>query len=383
MNRFMRLPLITLLSGVAIAQGVAANDTVPVTTQSSIIDSQRIDRQTASAFNALSAGDLQTARQLLAPLVKDYPDYHLGQLLYAELHGAKISAGSAMAASTQDLPLIELLLEAKARQSLQHTLSKPVAVAISHPPELLQIGPGVTHWVQVDLKSGSQTVYAVNEQRLQALWQQYIGYGRGGYDKRVEGDLKTPLGVYRIHGTRDDASLPELYGTGALMLDYPNAADRYAKRTGSGIWLHGVPRSSHSRSPYSSEGCVIMGNDYVNALRSHIEPSNTLVALSAAGSNPDANVNLDRLRHAFNRWQSTQSKEHKLDFSMLKFEDLTITALSAASIGGEPQQVATYFQLPGEKSDSGNSLKALFFERSAPGENTWILIADEIGQRGA
>jgi hypothetical protein len=98
-----------------------------------------------------------------------------------------------------------------------------------------------------------------------------MGIGRAGYLKTAEGDLRTPLGVYRVTRWIDDEALPELYGAGAFPVDYPNGWDRARGRTGHGIWIHGVPRAEYSRPPLSSEGCVTVSNAQIEELRGWIE----------------------------------------------------------------------------------------------------------------
>jgi hypothetical protein len=88
----------------------------------------------------------------------------------------------------------------------------------------------------------------------------YMTIGKNGTDKRVEGDKRTPMGVYQITEQLPRASLADLYGDGAFPLNYPNEWDRLHKRGGHGIWLHGVPSNTYSRPPRSSDGCVVVAN---------------------------------------------------------------------------------------------------------------------------
>jgi murein L,D-transpeptidase YafK len=88
------------------------------------------------------------------------------------------------------------------------------------------------------------------------------------------------VGVYHITGWMSDASLPELYGTGALPLDYPNLWDRLKSKTGYGIWLHGVPRQTYVRGPRSSEGCVTLANDDLLWLKQFVLRSRAPVVLA-------------------------------------------------------------------------------------------------------
>ena len=105
----------------------------------------------------------------------------------------------------------------------------------------------------------------------------YMGIGRAGYLKTFEGDLRTPLGVYRVTRWIDDAELPELYGAGAFPVSYPNGWDLALGRTGHGIWIHGVPRPGHSRPPLSSEGCMTISNAQLEGLKEWVRVGETPV----------------------------------------------------------------------------------------------------------
>ena len=85
--------------------------------------------------------------------------------------------------------------------------------------------------------------------------------GKAAGDKQVEGDLKTPEGVYWFRRYIPDESLPQLYGAGALTMDYPNDFDRHAGKTGSGIWMHGVETNERVEIARDTRGCVALRND--------------------------------------------------------------------------------------------------------------------------
>lgn len=74
-------------------------------------------------------------------------------------------------------------------------------------------------------------------------------------DKLVEGDLRTPEGVYFV-GHRINRTLDwGLYGNIAYSLNYPNPIDRIKGKTGSGIWLHGRGKTF---VPRDTRGCVAL-----------------------------------------------------------------------------------------------------------------------------
>jgi murein L,D-transpeptidase YafK len=108
----------------------------------------------------------------------------------------------------------------------------------------------------------------------------YVTIGKNGTGKYVEGDQKTPVGVYFVTGFISPDELPDLYGDGAYPIDYPNAWDQRHGRTGYGIWLHGTPSSTYSRPPKDSNGCVIVSNNDLNTLSPFIDKGQTPVIIS-------------------------------------------------------------------------------------------------------
>lgn len=52
-----------------------------------------------------------------------------------------------------------------------------------------------------------------------------VSIGSNGYDKYVEGDKRTPIGVYHFTSFLNDTQLMDYYGLGAYPINYPNAID--------------------------------------------------------------------------------------------------------------------------------------------------------------
>ena len=253
----------------------------------SIEASVALDLQTQKVLQAIIDGDWATANNDAKKLSRRFPNYALGQLLYAEtLH---VAAGLPLRHSSEErfsLNYIGLLLEAQARAAQPSAIAGSIAGnddndnTTNLPAAVIRTGSMIDHVMLVDLKRSYLMLYDTSSDQPRLIKRHYVASGLGGFDKRVEGDLKTPIGVYNIHGFRSDRSLPELYGSGALMLDYPNSLDKMLGRSGSGIWLHGVPHDQKSRSPRSSEGCVTMANDYLLELYQTINLQATRVVLS-------------------------------------------------------------------------------------------------------
>jgi murein L,D-transpeptidase YafK len=132
-----------------------------------------------------------------------------------------------------------------------------------------------------DLQFGRLYLYA-NQDGLPVLVSDYyLSVGSAGYGKQVEGDNKTPVGIYSIIRYIEGIKLPDLYGKGAFPVDYPNRYDRALDRTGYGIWLHGTPSDTYARAPWSSEGCFVLSNDDLLDIQQYIDvPARPPVILS-------------------------------------------------------------------------------------------------------
>ena len=107
-----------------------------------------------------------------------------------------------------------------------------------------------------------------------------ISIGKKGFGKQVEGDQKTPIGIYQITSFLEDEQLDDYYGDGAYPLNYPNIWDRLSGRTGHGIWLHGLPKGIEARPLLDSEGCVVIDNPTLQKFANFIETGESLFVLS-------------------------------------------------------------------------------------------------------
>ncbi len=100
--------------------------------------------------------------------------------------------------------------------------------------------------------------------------------GKREGDKLEEGDLRTPEGIYFPLYWK--TGLPKIYGLGAFPLNYPNLLDRkILKRNGHGIWIHGT--DNPNRPPHSTNGCIVLKNEYLKELKKYILPKRTPVVI--------------------------------------------------------------------------------------------------------
>ncbi len=85
----------------------------------------------------------------------------------------------------------------------------------------------------------------------------FMAIGAQQGQKVTAGDRRTPEGLYIIIERKERYQLSSIYGPLAYVLDYPNASDLAAGRTGTGIWIHGTEIDT---VPFETKGCLEMNN---------------------------------------------------------------------------------------------------------------------------
>lgn len=99
-----------------------------------------------------------------------------------------------------------------------------------------------------------------------------VGSGKG--DKKISGDLTTPIGVYDLQNKL--TKLNQYYGTMAFVTSYPNAYDKSLKKTGYGIWIHGMPLNGN-RDELNTKGCIAIENDIISNYDKKIKFDSTVL----------------------------------------------------------------------------------------------------------
>lgn len=124
--------------------------------------------------------------------------------------------------------------------------------------------------ILVDKKTNQLHVASYVEGELKVDRTYHATLGKVIGDKEDEGDLKTPEGIYIFKSRLAPPGLRQKFGAMAFTLDYPNAYDRIAGRTGFSIMLHATNEPDRLKKDYDSEGCVVVKNDEIREIRQHI-----------------------------------------------------------------------------------------------------------------
>ena len=129
-----------------------------------------------------------------------------------------------------------------------------------------------------------------------------IAVGKSEGDKQFEGDKKTPEGVYFTQTHIPGKSLPKKYGSIAIPIDFPNPIDRVQKKTGYGIWLHGVDREGRIEEAKVTEGCVAFHNKDVSSIASWLRPFQGVVVISDTSDAINRPDDLKTVRDLTENW---------------------------------------------------------------------------------
>ena len=125
----------------------------------------------------------------------------------------------------------------------------------------------------VDKTKKKLEVISYNGGITKKLFSSSVIVGKNG-DKLLEGDLKTPVGVYQL--TRRFTPNDRYLGPLAFSLSYPNLLDKLAKRNGGGIWIHGYPLDGQRTDELKTKGCVAMQNDTLMKFDDIVDHKKTL-----------------------------------------------------------------------------------------------------------
>ena len=231
-----------------------------------------------NALEKIRQGNTKAALPLLSQLVNVNPKFKLAQLMYADLLLAQSRPindfGNLSSAPYQQI--VALREEAQARW--RHHLSPPTHSKL--PSSLVRLSEQQEHAIVVEMSTSRLYLYENHNGEPRLVKDFYATIGKNGSGKYIEGDQKTPTGVYFVTGFIEPEELPDLYGDGAFPINYPNAWDQRNGRTGYGIWLHGTPSATFSRPPRDSNGCVIVSNKDLNAISPYIDTGHTPVILA-------------------------------------------------------------------------------------------------------
>ena len=231
-----------------------------------------LDIREAQLFEALDrfdAGDRSGGLEALHHVTENYPDFRAARLIQGSLLETENLGAALVALTPRRVPSLLEDPTDEAYSRLSYWFDRPPP---GHLPDvLIEAAPDRTKVLVADTAHSRLYLFDWSDGGWTKSGDWYASSGRGGPAKRREGDLKTPLGVYFVTMWVADRYLPDLYGAGALGLNYPNEWDLRRQRNGYGIWIHGEPHGLKSRPPRWSQGCLIISNLALETLVAAIE----------------------------------------------------------------------------------------------------------------
>jgi len=269
-------------------------------------------------YQAIGQQRTDVALEAAAALARDVPGFRLAQLVYADLLSARMgntagfgAAGSASAANPAVAAELGELHD-EAVQRLHALQERPPAGQV--PAEFIMLPKAIHHAIAVDTTRSRLYLFENGPQGMKLVSDHYVSVGKQGVDKTVEGDQRTPLGVYFVSDRVGQGSLGEAFGAGAMQLNYPNLFDQMHGRTGSGIYVHGVPFNTYSRPPKDSDGCVTLANDELVMLMNTVPIHDTPVIITRNihwVSDDATRLHKAEILDAVNHWQSVRAADDR------------------------------------------------------------------------
>jgi murein L,D-transpeptidase YafK len=251
-------------------------------TEAELNTDHQAEKRLLGVYELIGSGRYREALQKAEQLVKDVPHFQLAQLVYGDLLASRIHVVKTLgdvtpeAAASAGLTLSDLRQESQRR--LEALRERPPANAI--PSQFLKLAMRSKHAIAVDASRSRLYLFENTPSGPRLLRDYYVSVGKAGVSKSIEGDQRTPLGVYYVTGLLNRKTLGDFYGSGALPINYPNMLDLRRSKSGRGIWLHGTPSSQFARAPQATDGCLVISNPDLHHLSSTVEIQTTPIVVA-------------------------------------------------------------------------------------------------------
>lgn len=357
------------------------------------------------------SGQVDAALRELDQLIRKAPKFHLAYLVKADIMQSRLHVMNDLGDSPlldakskeQQTQLKRLREEAYARlQAYLQTIDNDRV-----PAQILKLGDSVKTAILVDKNNHRLYVFENpgHGEPPKLLRNFYVSTGKLIGNKQFSGDLKTPEGVYFVVSYKPDRDLPDLYGIGAFPLNYPNELDRHEGKTGYGIWLHGTDKSYYSRPPLDSEGCVVLTNLDLDAVKPYIKIGVTPVVITenidwldhdqwVARENEmmsvlkrwksdweSLDVNKYLSDYAQNFWSDKYNKKSwshykravfsSKTYQKVEFSDISMFTYPTTSQSGKPMVVVNFDQHYDSNNFTSDARKRLYL---AKGDDGWKVL---------
>jgi murein L,D-transpeptidase YafK len=156
--------------------------------------------------------------------------------------------------------------------------------------------------VVVDKKTHQTHVANYNDGRLEVVKTFRTTMGQKTGDKMLEGDLKTPEGIYEFTSFHQAPALKPKFGPRAIYVGYPNSMDKNGSKTGFDILVHGTDDPSRLEKQFDSLGCVVLDNENVKTLFDTVKLRDTKIIITKDFSKLQNTPRLEKAKAFFAGW---------------------------------------------------------------------------------
>lgn len=253
-----------------------------------------------------------------------------------------------------------LLSSSRFRMTLTSLLAASVATAAFSPVAAAQsvarVGTGYSDMMvltvdKTALKADLKT-WPEEPTKATTLRSFKIAIGKVDGDKEIEGDNKTPEGIYFAQNHIDGSTLPQKYGTLAIPLDFPNPVDQAASKTGHGIWLHGVDRDQRIEEAKVTEGCVAFYNSDISRLAGWLKSHQGIIVIARDTSAVNAPLDLTTVRQRTLDWIAAWAAREVDQFASFYASDFRYAAHDLASYKEYKKRVFSSYKTMSVKYDN-------------------------------
>ncbi|MDZ4359142.1 MAG: L,D-transpeptidase, partial [Variovorax sp.] len=300
-------------------------------------------------YELFGRGKSREALAKAQTLVRDHPNFQLAQLVYGDLLAAQVPPSNAMPDSAGIARLrgnpAMVELHEESRRRLQALRERPPAGTV--PSQFLTLSTRSRFAIAVDASRSRLYLFENSDKGMKLVADYYISVGKSGTDKAVEGDARTPLGVYYITSSLDPRSLKDFYGAGALPINYPNPYDVRRGKTGSGIWLHGTPPQQFARAPLASDGCVVMANPDLKQLLRKVQIGATPVVTARSLqwiSQPQAEKEEKKFADSIAAWKDARASGNEAQLKKFYLPDFQRASRKPVDANSVLRDELTYAQ---------------------------------------
>jgi len=175
--------------------------------------------------------------------------------------------------------------------------------------------PGLTDpLVVVDKKTNQTHLANYVDGRIEIVKTFRTTLGQKVGDKIMEGDLKTPEGIYEFLFRSQAPALKPKFGPLAIYVSYPNSMDKTGSKTGFDIMIHGTDDPARLEKAFDSLGCVVLDNENVKTVSDSIKLKDTKVIITKDFAPLQSSARLGKAKAFFDAWLNAWSSKDNAEY---------------------------------------------------------------------